>query len=63
METQKDVEKVVDRITKELMTNAFGQRALRLQLRGDNEVDLGGNCEMSVRRIIRDELMKEIKKG
>lgn len=41
------------KITNELMTNYEGKEAARLQLRGKNEEDYGGNCRDSVyKRII-----------
>ena len=55
-EMQRKRERLVCRITRELMTNGSAETAVRLQLRGRDEKDLGGYSRKAVRFIIRKNL-------
>ena len=46
-------QETAQRIAEALMQNGFGERAVRLQLRGEGEKDLGGLSEVAVVETIK----------
>jgi len=55
-----ECERLALKITNQLMTNGNNEKALRLQLRGVQEKDLGGYCRAVVYELVRDNLLEVI---
>jgi hypothetical protein len=53
-----ECDRLARKITLQLTTNGYGEHALRLQLRGKLEKDLGGYCRDMVYELIRNNLLE-----
>lgn len=58
--TRREIMALARAIQAELMTNGEKEQAVRLQLRGPDEKDLGGYCRDRVFEIIRNHLRSSL---